>query len=367
MSATSPITLFDPSIAVFGAPSRYLQGAGALDRLGALAAGLGDRVILVTDATVLGLYGDQIRLSAENAQVGLEVLLLDGDLLPSTAKLLTKDLITKAGDVVVGCGGGRAIDSGKAVAELLGAPLITVPTVASNDAPTSKNFVIYDANHRIAGVRHLPRNPDFVLVDTAVLAAAPKQFMAAGFGDALAKRVEAEACSKGSGVNMFRAKPLRLACAIAAECENVLLTQGHAALDVAGTGRVTQEFEACVEALILMAGLAFESGGLSIAHALTRGLPLIEEIAPTQHGHQVAYGVMVQKMLEGGDIDPRMTSLMSQAELPISFRDLSGRVATPGDFVTIADGTMGVPHLDNHPTKITRDMLVSAMVAVEAR
>jgi glycerol dehydrogenase len=48
-----------------------------------------------------------------------------------------------------------------------------------------------------------------------------------------------------------------------------------------------------------MSGLGFESGGLSIAHAMTRGLSKVPGSREAMHGQQVAYGLLLQLMLEG--------------------------------------------------------------------
>lgn len=44
---------------------------------------------------------------------------------------------------VVGCGGGKVLDTAKAGADLLGTPVVCCPTVASSDAPCSALSVIY--------------------------------------------------------------------------------------------------------------------------------------------------------------------------------------------------------------------------------
>lgn len=75
-------------------------------------------------------------------------------------------------------------------------------------------------------VRHLPRNPDFVVVDTVLLAGAPRAMFAAGLGDALSKRVEAAACMAGQGTTMFLSRPPLLALAIARECRGGALGHG---------------------------------------------------------------------------------------------------------------------------------------------
>jgi glycerol dehydrogenase len=47
---------------------------------------------------------------------------------------------------IVGVGGGKAIDTAKGVARELSATLVIVPTVASNDSPTSRLAVVYERN-----------------------------------------------------------------------------------------------------------------------------------------------------------------------------------------------------------------------------
>lgn len=366
MASFDPLSIYTAEMRVFGAPSRYVQCAGLMDHVGRFASQLGGRAVLVLDEVIWGLYGKRLATSLQAAEMQIEVLMFSGNLMQSTAGELTADLSVQDGDVVVAVGGGRAIDTGKAVVEILGCPLITVPTAASNDAATSKNFVLYDASKKVVEVRHLPRSPDFVLADIQVIAGAPKAYLAAGFGDAIAKLTEANACAQAGGVNMFGAHPPRTALAIAEACEETLLTHGVAAFEFAGSGQVTEAFDTCVEALLLMAGLAFENGGLSIAHALTRGLPLIREISEQQHGNQVAYGVLVQKMVENTEIDPRLLDLMRVADLPLSFRGLAGRAPSAQDFETIAQGTMGVPHLKNFPVEVSEKILISAMERLES-
>ncbi|NVK06708.1 MAG: glycerol dehydrogenase [Marivivens sp.] len=362
---TSGLTFFDQSVRAFGSPSRYVQGPGAIHWLGPAIAGLGDRALVVSDATVWSLLSKEIE-KALNAQ-NIEVVFLEfsGDLLEQTAHQIAAQVRSEVGDVVLALGGGRAIDTGKALSELLNRPVVTVPTAASTDAPTSKNYVIYDECHRLKEVRHLPRNPAFVIVDTEILVKAPASLFAAGIGDALAKYHEARACASAKGRNMFHSSPTRTALAIAAECYSTLLSLGPAAFDALKGKKPTREFEDVVESTILMAGLGFENGGLSVAHALTRGLSQVEEAAFSPHGYQVAYGLLVQLALENEVPEPRLIELMSHVGLPASLREILGRDATPSDFAIVADGSINVTHMQNFPKKITTDALIDAMQSVE--
>lgn len=359
------VTLFDKDLRVYGSPSRYIQAQGAIGQVGRLVRDLGHRAIVVSDKLVLELIGDQLTACLAACDAAFEVVEFNGDLLLDTASQLKDVYVPTAGDVIVACGGGRAIDTGKALAEIVRAPLITVPTVASNDAPTSKNFVLYDTSHRLVEVRHLSRNPDAVIVDTQILAGAPKHMFAAGLGDALAKFSEAQACATAGGVNMFNATPPRIALAIAQCCEDTLLAHGASAFDVAGTRVVTEAFDASVEAMILMAGLGFENGGLSIAHALTRGLSLIPGAKDAPHGFQVAYGLCVQHMVAETPVPEVKLNLMRHAGLPVTLAELCGRPISQHDYEVVAQATSNVRHLKNFPAEVSARQLIDAMHSTE--
>lgn len=54
---------------IFGAPSRYIQGPGALDSLGQYAALFGRRAALVIDSYVHGVLGPRIEALCAAHQV----------------------------------------------------------------------------------------------------------------------------------------------------------------------------------------------------------------------------------------------------------------------------------------------------------
>jgi len=363
----SPLEIFSDQMTVFGAAGRYVQGVGIVDRVGPCAAQLGRTALLLSDHVVLGLLEPQVRRSCDDAGVELRVLGFDGKLGPQTAAAIAAQIDRGWQPAsVIAAGGGRAIDAGKALAHRIGCALITLPTVASTDAPTSKNYVLYDDKGMLAEVCHLPRNPDFVIVDTSILAGAPKQMFAAGLGDALSKRAEARACAGGRGTTMFMARPTRLGPFIAEKCHETLMLHGARAYDVAGTGRVTQDFDAAVEAMILMAGMGFENGGLSVPHALTRGLPLLPGGAKAAHGFQVAYGLVVHHVLLGQRLPVDLRQLYRHSGLPLSLRELTGQAVSAEQVGQVVEATMPVRHMLNFPQDLTARQLAEAMLSVEA-
>jgi glycerol dehydrogenase len=195
------------------------------------------------------------------------------------------------------------------------------------------------------------------------LAGAPRKFFVAGLGDAIAKKFEAENCCVSSGVNMFGASPSRAALAIARHCYEQLIVHGAAACRLAGTGQVNASFEESVEAMLLMAGLGFESGGLSVAHALTRGLSITRGANTAAHGLQVAYALLVQFELEGRSPPNELLEFYRDVGLPMSLVELGVESPDPSDFTKIANATVGVRHRSNFPRKVSEREMIEAIIS----
>lgn len=282
----------------YGGPHLYVQGPDALSQLSERVAALGPRPFVVADAVVMELLGARLKAAlgpqATFATFGGECTAGEIDRLAEAARQACTG-------VVLGVGGGKAIDTAKGVRMALLCPIVIVPTIASNDSPTSRLAVLYTDEHVLAEVRLMPTNPDLVLVDTAVIATAPARFFAAGIGDALSKKFEVEQCAAAGGLNFFKGQPTELALAIADRCHAIVRADGIAAMAAVRAQAPDAALERVVEATILLSGLAFESGGLSISHALTRGFSAIPQITRALHGEQVALGLLAQLVAEGRD------------------------------------------------------------------
>ena len=79
---------------------------------------------------------------------------------------------TKA-NMVVGAGGGKTLDTAKAVAHTRQLPLLIAPTIASNDSPCSSLSVLYTPEGVLDHAVFYHRSPDLVLVDSYVLCRGP--------------------------------------------------------------------------------------------------------------------------------------------------------------------------------------------------
>ncbi len=200
-------------------------------------------------------------------------------------------------DFVIGMGGGKAIDTARVVANQLGVKFIAAPTIAATDAPTASACVVYDNKGAVVDY-FTTRNPDYVLVDTRIIAEAPVRFLVSGMGDALATWFEAETCDRSYFKNICGGFNLRAIMSIASMCYRTLLEYGGAARISCENNVVSPALEYIIEANTLLSGLGFESGGLSTAHGIHDCLCNLEGTHDYYHGEKVAFGTLTGLFLE---------------------------------------------------------------------
>jgi glycerol dehydrogenase len=354
-------------VRIFGSPPRYYQGPGALGLLPDILREFGERPAIVIDADVLALVED--RLQGLLAGLKPAILPFRGEVTAAAMDALALQVRAAGGAIVVGVGGGKALDAGKGVALRSGLRFISVPTVASNDSPTGMALAVYDGQHRMAAVEALPRSPEAVIVDTGLMASAPARFLLSGMGDALAKKFEAEASLRDGGTSAHHAPQLRTGLYIADGCYRTIREHGEAALAAAGSGVPNEAFEAVVEANILMAGLGFENGGLGLAHGLTRGLVRTPGVDGAPHGFHVAYGLLVLLAVEGRDetFVADLENFYRAVGLPLSLADLGGRSVSGEEIAAIAAYTTAAPKGAYLIVSASAAQIVAGIEAVERR
>jgi glycerol dehydrogenase len=272
-------------------PGRYVQGAGALERLPDELARLGQRALIVAGGTAATEIVPG-RLAAWRERLHIRVAGFNGECSDAEIERLAAIAGEDKCELVIGMGGGKVIDAAKAVGDAVSARAVIVPTIASTDAPTSAVSVIYAPDGAFSRYHFLPRNPDLVLVDTGIIAAAPVRFLVAGMGDALSTWLEADACRQAHAPNQCGGFGTLAAFALARLCYDTILEYGPAAVHACEAKVVTPALEHVVEANTLHSGLGFESGGLASAHAIHNGLTQLSGTHDYYHGEKVAMGVL---------------------------------------------------------------------------
>lgn len=308
---------------IITSPGSYIQGSGELGKLAEHYQALGTKgAYIIVDKFIYDTYKYEIVKSFEAMSVPYELAVFGGECSRKEISLHQERL--GECDVVMGIGGGKTLDTSKAVSFYAHMPVIIVPTAASTDAPCSRLSVVYTEKGEFENYLPLQANPDMVIMDTDVIAKAPVRFLAAGIGDALATYYEAAACERSNAVTMAGGHVTKAAMALAKLCRDTLLADGIKAKMAVENKVSTQALENIIEANTYLSGVGFESGGLSAAHAVHNGLTVLEECHHMLHGEKVAFGAITQMVLENRPMDEiqMIISFCREVGLPTTFKAL---------------------------------------------
>ena len=196
-------------------------------------------------------------------------------------------------NIIVGIGGGKAIDTAKLIAHQLHLPIATIPTSAATCAAWTPLSNVYSDRGAFQYDVPLDRAPDLLILDYDLVLQAPVSTLKAGIGDALAKWYEASISSSNSEDALTIA-----AVQQARVLRDLLLQQSAEALDRPGGTAWVQVVDACVCLAGIMGGLGGAKCRTVAAHAVHNGLTHLVGHKSQLHGAKVAFGILVQLRLE---------------------------------------------------------------------
>jgi len=353
---------------VIRSPGKYVQGANILQEAGAQIKDFGKNCLLLATPSAYETAQTVVGKSLTENNIRFHVEKFNRECSKNEIQRLV-ELVKKNGcDAVIGMGGGKAMDTAKAVAYKCNIPAIIVPTIASSDAPCSALSVIYTDEGVFEEYLLLPRNPDLVLVDTQIIANAPARLLIAGIADALATWFEARACATAYNQAMAGGVSSVTALAIAETCYETLLSEGLKAKAAVENKVATEALECIVEANTYLSGIGFESGGLAAAHAVHNGITAIEETHSMYHGEKVAFGILTQLVLENADQDELDTvcEFCKELGLPLTLAELNIKTDIEKKARIIAEGACAQGEsIYNMPFPVTPDMVYAAILTAD--
>lgn len=354
----------------FLAPRKYVQGRNILREAGAHISKVGKKPLILWDTRVRALVGERVIASFKSAALAAVDIEFRGDSTKAEAARVAQIARDQGADMIVGLGGGKTLDTAKAVAAAAGIKMVSCPTVASTDSPTSSFTVWYDEKGVCQGFESWGVNPDLVLVDSQVITEGPVRAFVAGMGDALSTWVEAQVVHSTRGQNLAGGRATLVAMAIARLGYDTLMEYGREAKRAVEQKVVTHAVEKVIEANTLMSGLGFESCGVATAHMIANCMPSFPECKGLMHGEEVAFGIISQFCLDENlptDEMLKLVDFMVDVGLPVTFAELGLAGVTRDRLKQIGDICAGPGSLCHaHPFKVTSESVVDAMIAADA-
>lgn len=353
-------------VAMTVAPGRVIRGSQILSAASEAIARLGHRPLIAGGDRSVAIAREVLLPLLQQQQLDVALASYSPDCSESSLTSLRQAATAHRADVIVGIGGGKALDAAKLLAYWCGLPAVTVPTSGATCAAWTALSNVYSDDGAFLYDVPLSRCPDLLVLDYDLIATAPDRTLVAGIGDALAKWYEASVSSGHSEQTLLIA-----AVQQARVLRDILFQKSAAALKEPGSA-VWREV---VDASVLLAGVIGGLGGAQCrtvaAHAVHNGLTHLHSRG-TLHGEKVAYGILVQlrleEMVQGNQLAAaarqQLLKFYAEIGLPPTLGHLGLGDITLGELRQAAEIACS-PTSDIHrlPFKVVPEQLMAAMVS----
>ena len=269
-------------------------------------------------------------------------------------------------DMIFGMGGGKALDTAKGTAEKAKLPIFTFPTIAATCAATTALSVVYREDGNFDSFYFYDKPARHCFIDTEIIANAPERYLRAGIGDTLGKYFECHFAARGDRLEHSSA----LGREISNMCYFPLREYAEDALIECRENKVGTALEQAVLANIVSTGLVsllvLDQYNCAIAHSVYYGLVLLPGFEEKNlHGDVVAYGVLVQLVVDG---EIEQAKEMKTFLEKLGIRTTLKQMGAPMDRESLKEvltETVTGPDMEHIPYEVTEDMIYDAMCKVE--
>lgn len=269
-------------------------------------------------------------------------------------------------NMIFAVGGGKAIDTGKVLAQTTGREFFTFPTIASTCASCTSLGILYHPNGSLREYSFSNIPPAHIFIDSEIIANAPDKYLWAGIGDSMAKYFESSVSSRGDVLAHSQA----MGVYIGNMCNGPFIKYGMKALEDCKNNTVTAELEEIILGVIISTGFVSNLVNIDIttglAHAVYNGftvIPSIEEYGHL-HGEIVSYGILVllivDKQMEEFE---RIYKFNKNLELPTKLSDLH---CSMEDVDTVIEKALKGIDVRHYPYEVKPAMIKDAIVFLES-
>lgn len=217
----------------------------------------------------------------------------------TTAKELALFAAENGFDVIVGAGGGKALDFARAIRNFLPVKTILIPTSAATNASVSQSSMIYtEDGARIDAYWKLDTAPELVLVDTALLLQMSPSMLSAGIGDMICTYYEAlcnvDKQRGAENYSLLSLEGVRLGI-------DIMHRAAPAALKALQEQKCNQAFESIVSMILHNCGPFRSICGIGFAHILDEVMLLLNTSRKVMHGLRVGWATIPMLLYQGAD------------------------------------------------------------------
>ena len=352
------------------APASYIASEMVLKDSGKYIAKLGKRLQIIGGEKALSSLGSEFHNSLDGEGLSWQEYIFRGEVCDTQIERIKQIAQQYNADVLIGVGGGKALDAAKIAASSLSLPIVCIPTIAATCAAVTPMSVLYHEDGVYKQDVFFTTTPDMVLIDPHIIAKAPAVYLKSGMLDAVAKYYEGNASIVGSRpiADIFDDCALNIAGLLYREMNQCC----EEAVRSAEKQEVSKALITAINLNIFFAGM-IQSLGIKavrngIAHSVHNGLTVLPESHRLLHGIKVGYGIFLQVTLLDlqKELYSEAVSFFNKIHFTPSFREM-GLSFTEENILAVAQKTYGDPMMRRMPFDyITCSMIADAIRAIEA-
>lgn len=347
----------------------YTAGENAYDALGEICLPYGKKAVVIGGRRAMTAAGNQLRIQAEKAGIRLlDFLWYGGQCSYEAVEMLQTQSAVIEADMLFALGGGKALDTVKALANTIQKPVFTFPTIASNCAACTSVSIMYHPDGSFFKPFFFEKPPAHAFIDLSIIAKSPSVYLWAGMGDTYAKYFESTISSRGETLNHY----LSLGVTISSMCLQPILSFGARALADNKSSLVTPALEQVVLSIIVSTALSsilltkeqiidYNTG---LGHAVFYALTSYAEIEENHlHGELVSYGILILLLVDNNrEMFFRLYDFNRKTGLPTCLRDIGLDLK---QLPQIISKILQMKDIEHNPYPITEAMLTQAFHTLE--
>ena len=346
----------------------YTIGEHAYDVLPEICASYGSRAVLIGGKQALSAAEGAIRDAMGTEITAPEAIWYGGEASEENIAALMCHPSVAAAQMIFAVGGGKALDTCKALGDRIQRPVFAFPTIASTCAATTAVSILYHPDGSFAKPYFIPRPPAHTFIHTGIIAASPAKYMWAGMGDTYAKFYESTVSGRGEVLAHYHA----LGTVTSEMCVEPILRWGKEALADNRARRATDALAQVVLAIVVTTGIAsilltaehtidYNTG---LAHAIYYALTTYPKIEQNHlHGEVVGFGVLLLLLVDQQREEfARLHAFMRSVGLPTS----PGEIELSAEEVSaVIPKVCTMADIDHNPYPVTPELLRAAFDELE--
>lgn len=347
----------------------YSIGDNVYNKIAEICSPFGKKVACIGGKTAISKVRDLLEESVKNTELEiLDFVWYGGEASYENVEMLRSNTAVQNADMIFAIGGGKALDTAKALAFVIGKTVFTFPTIASNCAGTTAVSIMYNRDGSFKEPFFFPAPAKHCFIYTPVIAQSPSKYILAGMGDTYAKYFEAEMSSRGEDLVHYH----ELGVTTSAMCLHPLLKYGRKALDDFKAGINSFEVEQVILSVVVTTGIAsilltaehiidYNTG---LAHAVFYALtsyPHIEE--RHLHGEVVGYGVLILLLVDNNkEMFKKIYDFNKSISLPVCLADIE---MSEQDLDKLVPMVCSMKDIEHNPYHISEEMVSEAFNELE--